>query len=88
MSLYYPFLCPGIKEVVYLSDKYHDTPEMTASRRLLNMAGVQCRSVRHFFELVLLSHFLVLASSMLTVYCLCSAGVSYFVMQSSHQSGK
>ncbi|XP_077380783.1 deoxycytidylate deaminase isoform X2 [Festucalex cinctus] len=31
----------GIKEVVYLSDKYHHTPEMTASRRLLNMAGVQ-----------------------------------------------
>ncbi|XP_049577547.1 deoxycytidylate deaminase isoform X2 [Syngnathus scovelli] len=31
----------GIKAVVYLSDKYHDTPEMTASRRLLNMACVQ-----------------------------------------------
>ncbi|KAM9818659.1 deoxycytidylate deaminase-like isoform X3 [Syngnathus typhle] len=34
----YPY---GIKAVVYLSDKYHDTPEMTASRRLLNMACVQ-----------------------------------------------
>uniref|UniRef100_A0AAQ6I8Y8 dCMP deaminase n=1 Tax=Anabas testudineus TaxID=64144 RepID=A0AAQ6I8Y8_ANATE len=33
----------GIKEVVYLSDKYHDTLEMTASRTLLNMAGIQCR---------------------------------------------
>lgn len=43
---YYPSLCPGIKEVVYLSDKYHDTLEMTASRTLLNMAGIQCRSVK------------------------------------------
>ncbi|KAI7810692.1 deoxycytidylate deaminase isoform X2 [Triplophysa rosa] len=30
----------GIKDVIYLSDKYHDSPEMTASRRLLNLAGV------------------------------------------------
>ncbi|XP_016087803.1 deoxycytidylate deaminase isoform X1 [Sinocyclocheilus grahami] len=30
----------GIKDVIYLSDKYHDTPEMTASRRLLNLAGI------------------------------------------------
>ncbi|XP_061535830.1 deoxycytidylate deaminase isoform X2 [Phycodurus eques] len=34
----------GIKEVVYLSDKYHNTPEMTASRRLLNMAGIQFKA--------------------------------------------
>ncbi|KAM8842038.1 deoxycytidylate deaminase-like [Synchiropus splendidus] len=33
----------GLKEVVYLSDKYHDTPEMTASRRLLNLAGIEYR---------------------------------------------
>ncbi|XP_016336856.1 deoxycytidylate deaminase-like isoform X2 [Sinocyclocheilus anshuiensis] len=33
----YPY---GIKDVIYLSDKYHDTPEMTASRRLLNLAGI------------------------------------------------
>uniref|UniRef100_A0A3P9KWE3 Deoxycytidylate deaminase n=1 Tax=Oryzias latipes TaxID=8090 RepID=A0A3P9KWE3_ORYLA len=33
----------GLKEVIYLSDKYHDTPEMMASRRLLNMAGIQYR---------------------------------------------
>ncbi|XP_062243311.1 deoxycytidylate deaminase isoform X1 [Platichthys flesus] len=36
----------GIKEVVYLSDKYHDTPEMTASRRLLSMAGLQFRQFK------------------------------------------
>ncbi|KAF5901871.1 deoxycytidylate deaminase, partial [Clarias magur] len=30
----------GIKEVVYLSDKYHSTPEMEASRRLLDLARV------------------------------------------------
>ena len=30
----------GIKEVVYLSDKYHDTPLTQASRRMLEAAGV------------------------------------------------
>jgi pyrimidine deaminase RibD-like protein len=30
----------GITEVVYLSDKYQDTPSMQASRRMLTMAGV------------------------------------------------
>ncbi len=33
----------GIKEVVYVSDKYHDEPMMRASRRMLEMAGVRCR---------------------------------------------
>ncbi|XP_029950162.1 deoxycytidylate deaminase-like isoform X4 [Salarias fasciatus] len=33
----------GLKEVVYLSDKYRDSPEMTASRRLLKMAGIHFR---------------------------------------------
>uniref|UniRef100_A0A0E9VCT2 dCMP deaminase n=3 Tax=Anguilla TaxID=7935 RepID=A0A0E9VCT2_ANGAN len=30
----------GIKDVIYLSDKYHDKKEFTASRRLLDMAGI------------------------------------------------
>uniref|UniRef100_A0A8C1EUB9 Deoxycytidylate deaminase n=1 Tax=Cyprinus carpio carpio TaxID=630221 RepID=A0A8C1EUB9_CYPCA len=30
----------GIKDVICLSDKYHDTLEMTASRQLLNLAVV------------------------------------------------
>ena len=30
----------GIAEVVYLSDKYRDTPSMQASRRMMTMAGV------------------------------------------------
>lgn len=30
----------GITEVVYLSDKYRDTPSMQASRRMMTMAGV------------------------------------------------
>jgi len=30
----------GIAEVVYLSDKYKDTPSMMASRRMMTMAGV------------------------------------------------
>ena len=33
----------GLAEVVYVSDKYHDKPEMIASRRLLDMAGVKHR---------------------------------------------
>ncbi|XP_058496809.1 deoxycytidylate deaminase-like [Solea solea] len=33
----------GIREVIYLSDKYHDKPEMTASRRLLDMARVKIK---------------------------------------------
>ncbi|CAM9472675.1 unnamed protein product [Choristocarpus tenellus] len=33
----------GIEEVVYLSDKYHSSPSMTASRRLFSMAGVRTR---------------------------------------------
>ena len=31
----------GISEVIYLSDKYHDTPSTTASRRMLTAAGVK-----------------------------------------------
>ena len=31
----------GIKTVVYFSDKYHNKPEMIASRRLLDLAGIQ-----------------------------------------------
>lgn len=33
----------GVKEVVYVSDKYHTKPSMIASRRLLDMAGVTYR---------------------------------------------
>ncbi len=31
----------GISEVIYLSDKYHDTPSTKASRRMLTAAGVK-----------------------------------------------
>ncbi len=33
----------GIAEIVYLDDKYHDTDGTTASRRMLDMAGVKYR---------------------------------------------
>ena len=36
----------GIREVVYLSDKYHDTPSMSASRRMLDAAGVKYRQIK------------------------------------------
>jgi len=35
----------GIREVVYLSDKYHDQPVFVAARRILDMAGVNCRQL-------------------------------------------
>ena len=35
----------GMSEVVFMSDKYHDKPEMIASRRLLNMAGIKYRYI-------------------------------------------
>lgn len=31
----------GIREVVYLSDKYHDTPSCMAARRMLELAKVE-----------------------------------------------
>ncbi len=33
----------GIAEVIYFSDKYHDTVPMTASRRMLELAGITVR---------------------------------------------
>ncbi|XP_015479923.1 deoxycytidylate deaminase isoform X3 [Parus major] len=30
----------GIKEVIFMSDKYHDTTEMTAARRMFDLAGI------------------------------------------------
>ena len=36
----------GIKEVIYLSDKYHDTPSTVASRRMLNAAGVKLTQIK------------------------------------------
>ncbi|RME26406.1 MAG: cytidine deaminase [Candidatus Zixiibacteriota bacterium] len=35
----------GIKEVVYLSDKYNSDPVFVAARRILDMAGVSCRAL-------------------------------------------
>lgn len=34
----------GIKELIYLSDKYHDTHASIASRRMFNMTGVKYRT--------------------------------------------
>ena len=33
----------GIKQVVYLSDKYHGKEKWVASRRMLDLSGVQYR---------------------------------------------
>ena len=34
----------GIREIIYLSDKYHDSNDSIASRRLFNVAGVKYRA--------------------------------------------
>ena len=31
----------GIKEIIYLSDKYHDKDEEVAARKMLDMAGIK-----------------------------------------------
>ncbi|XP_078535052.1 deoxycytidylate deaminase isoform X2 [Lissotriton helveticus] len=33
----YPY---GIKEVIFMSDKYHDNPEMKAARRMFDLTGI------------------------------------------------
>lgn len=38
----------GIKEVIYLEDKYHDMEIFTASRKLFDAAGVKQRQLEHF----------------------------------------
>ncbi|MCR5005089.1 MAG: dCMP deaminase family protein [Clostridiales bacterium] len=35
----------GIREVVYQDDKYADTPDVIASKKMLNMAGVKLRQL-------------------------------------------
>ncbi|XP_044305862.1 deoxycytidylate deaminase isoform X2 [Varanus komodoensis] len=39
----YPY---GIKEVIFMSDKYHDSPEMTAARRLFELSGIVYRKFK------------------------------------------
>ena len=36
----------GIKEIIYLDDKYHDNVEEQASRRILDMAGISYRQYK------------------------------------------
>uniref|UniRef100_A0A8C8SEI0 Deoxycytidylate deaminase n=1 Tax=Pelusios castaneus TaxID=367368 RepID=A0A8C8SEI0_9SAUR len=36
----------GIKEVIFMSDKYHDSPEMTAARRMFDLAGTIYRKFK------------------------------------------
>ncbi len=45
----------GIKEVIYLCDKYADTPEVIASKKLFDMCGIIYRQMeeKNHFELTL-----------------------------------
>ena len=36
----------GVKEVIYLSDKYNDAPSFEASRRMLSAAGVKITEIK------------------------------------------
>ncbi len=45
----------GIKEVIYLSDKYHNTPSTIASRRMLDAAGVKLTQLKPTKAQLLLS---------------------------------
>ena len=45
----------GIKEVVYLSDKYSDAPMTIASKRMLRLAGVAMRQLKTDLSSVTLS---------------------------------
>ena len=45
----------GIKEVVYLSDKYSSTPSTVASKRMLKSAGVMCRKLSPEHECIFIS---------------------------------
>lgn len=37
----------GIKEIVYLSDKYYGTPENIASKKMANSANIKCRQMKN-----------------------------------------
>ena len=45
----------GITEVIYLSDKYHDTPSTAASRRMLGAAGVKLTHIKPTRSQIVLS---------------------------------
>lgn len=45
----------GITEVIYLSDKYNGQDSAVASRKMLEMAGIQCRKVNTSLETLQLS---------------------------------
>ncbi len=45
----------GVREVIYLSDKYHDTPSCEQSRRMLDAAGVVCRRLSTKRKSILIS---------------------------------
>ncbi len=44
----------GVREVIYLSDKYKDTPATQASKRMLNAAGVKCTQLRTHMDSITL----------------------------------
>jgi len=45
----------GIKEIIYAKDWYHDSEEVVASRRMLELAGIKCRQYepQHLLEDIL-----------------------------------
>lgn len=43
----------GVKEIIYLSDKYHDEPIWQASRKMLDLAGIKYRQYQPEYKLLL-----------------------------------
>jgi dCMP deaminase len=46
----------GIKEVIYLSDKYGDTDQVKAARRMFRATGVRCRQLKVSRQKVILDY--------------------------------
>ena len=46
----------GISEIVYLSDKYHNTDNFIASKMMLDKAGIRCRKVESTIDKIELSY--------------------------------
>jgi len=42
----------GIKKIIYLSDKYHDNIETQASRKMLELAGVELEEYKGRFNII------------------------------------
>ena len=69
----------GLREIVYMSDKYHDSPEMEASRKLLNLAGVKYR-YHTIFDLITAPALITAPSLLILLFSLNIAHLTIFFL--------